>query len=327
MMSLAAKLRTGRGLAHKADLQSVLPLLNPGLPMLNPGHVRNGDDCAAIPDGNGHLLFAIEGFVEDFVAADPYFAGYCGVMVNASDVYAMGGRPIAVVDAVWSCGHDRAAPLLRGLSEAAAIYGIPVVGGHTNLRASSGQLAVAILGRASALLTSFDAVPGDLLVAAIDLRGAFRPGTPYWDASTGRAPLELRAALDILPMLAEARLCHAAKDISMAGLAGTALMLAEASGIGIALDVDSIPLPPGTERDSWLVAFPSYGFLLSVRPAHVARVCNAFASVGVVAACIGTCNDTRRVTLQTAEGSEVFWDLSDNDFMNLTVRESRVQNA
>jgi len=320
MISLAATLRAGRGLAHKADLQSVLP-------HLNPGRVRNGDDCAAIPDGDGHLLFAIEGFVEDFVIADPYFAGYCGVMVNASDVCAMGGRPIAVVDAVWSCGHDRAAPLLRGLSDAAAIYGIPVVGGHTNLRASSGQLAVAILGRASALLTSFDAMPGDVLVAAIDLRGTFRPGTPYWDASTGRAPAELRAALEILPMLAEAGFCRAAKDISMAGLAGTALMLAEASGIGIALDMERIPLPPGTDLAAWLSAFPSYGFLLSVRPAHVARVCDAFAAVGVAAAGIGTCNDTRRVTLNTVDGSEVFWDLCTEDFMNVTVHESPVQDA
>jgi AIR synthase-related protein len=320
MMSLAARLRAGRGLAHKADLARLLP-------HLPHGQVRNGDDCAAIPDGDGYLLFAIEGFVEDFVAADPYFAGYCGVMVNASDVYAMGGRPIAVVDAVWGCGHDKAAPVMRGLSEAAAIYRIPVVGGHTNLRASSGQLAVAILGRASALLTSFDAAPGDVLVAAIDLRGTFRPGTPYWDASTGRSPAELRAALEILPMLAEAGFCRAAKDISMAGLAGTALMLAEASGIGIALDVDSVPRPPGTDLAAWLGAFPSYGFLLSVRAAHVARVCDAFAGVGVAAACIGTCNDTMRLTLNTAAGAELFWDLADDEFMNLTVRESQVQNA
>ena len=320
MTSLAATLRAGRGLAHKADLQAVLPLLPHGA-------VRNGDDCAVIADGDGHLLFAIEGFVEDFVTADPYFAGYCGVMVNANDVYAMGGRPIAVVDAVWSDGRETAGALMRGLSAAAAVYGIPVVGGHTNLRASSGQLAVAILGRATALLTSFDAKPGDVLVAAIDLRGAFRPGTPYWDASTGRPPPDLRAALEILPMLAETGLCRAAKDISMAGLAGTALMLAEASGIGIALNVESIPRPHGTSLAAWLSAFPSFGFLLSVRPAYVARVRDAFAGLGVAACAIGACNDTRQVTLNTSYGTEIFWDLSDDDFMKLPVSDSRVRDA
>ncbi|MFH7168792.1 AIR synthase related protein, partial [Klebsiella pneumoniae] len=60
--------------------------------------VPAGDDCAAIPDGDGHLLLAIEGFLDGFVAADPYFAGFCGVMVNVSDIAAMGGTPVAVVD-------------------------------------------------------------------------------------------------------------------------------------------------------------------------------------------------------------------------------------
>ena len=310
MSTLTDTLRAGRGLAHKVDLQALLPFLNDG-------QVRIGDDCAAIADGDGFLLFAIEGFVEDFVAADPYFAGYCGVMVNASDVYAMGGRPIAVVDALWSQGEATAIPALRGLSDAASVYGIPVVGGHSNLRAQSGQLAVAILGRATKLLTSFDAMPGDALVAAIDLRGAFRPGTPYWDASTGRPGEHLRAALNVLPMLAETGLCQAGKDVSMAGLVGTALMLAEASNIGISIKLDAIPRPPEIERAAWLTAFPSYGFLLSVDPAHLRDVLAAFDNVGVAAAEIGACNDTRRLTMTDTDGEHLFWDLATDMFMRL----------
>ena len=151
-----------------------------------------GDDCAAIPDGDGHLLLAIEGFLDSFVAADPYFAGYCGIMVNLSDVAAMGGRPLAVVDALWSRDAAAADPILAGLSDAAALYGVPVVGGHTNTRADAGNLAVAVLGRAGPrLLTSFDAAPGDDLVAAIDLRGRFRDPHPVLgrlDRRAGRAP-------------------------------------------------------------------------------------------------------------------------------------------
>ncbi len=310
MSTLTETLRAGRGLAHKADLQVLLP-------RLYDGKFRMGDDCAAIPDGDGFLLFAIEGFLEDFVATDPYFAGYCGVMVNASDVYAMGGRPIAVVDAVWSQGDATAEPVLRGLCDAAAIYGIPVVGGHSNLRARNGQLAVAIIGRATKLLTSFDAAPGDALVAAIDLRGNFRPETLYWDASTGRPGEHLRAALDVLPMLAETGLCHAGKDISMAGLVGTALMLAEASRIGIAITLDAIPRPPGIEQATWLSAFPSYGFLLTVDPAHLGQVLAAFGTVGVAAAEIGICNDTGRLTVTDEEDEHLFWNLADEAFMRL----------
>jgi AIR synthase-related protein len=311
MNSIAATLRAARGMSHKADLHALLPELR--------GHpdIRIGDDCAAIPDGEGYLLFAIEGFVEDFVRADPYFAGYCGVMVNASDVYAMGGRPIAVVDALWSDGASTAEPAMRGLADAARIYGIPVVGGHTNLRASSGQLAVAILGRANRILTSFDASPGDMLVAAIDLRGRFRGESPYWDASSGKPPDDLRSALNVLPMLAERGLCRAAKDISMAGLVGTALMLCESSKIGVTINLHAIPRPPTIPLERWLTAFPSYGFLLAVAAADLPAVLDAFVACGISAAAIGTCDDTRRVMLEGHEGTEMFWNLNDTPFMGI----------
>jgi len=251
------------------------------------------------------------------VNSDPYFAGYCGVMVNASDVYAMGGRPIAVVDALWSDGATTAEPAMRGLADAARIYGIPIVGGHTNMRAGSGQLAVAILGRANKLLTSFDAMPGDILVAAIDLRGSFRAETPYWDASSGKRPEDLRAALDIMPMLAESGLCRAAKDISMAGLVGTALMLCEASQIGLTIYTDAIPRPAIVPIERWLTVFPSYGFLLAVAAADQPAVLRAFAALGVSAAVIGACDDTQRVMLEGPEGTEVFWDLNEAPFMGV----------
>ncbi len=311
MSTLAASLRAARGLAHKADLHALLPGLH------GSSGVRIGDDCAAIPDGDGYLLLAMEGFVEDFVASDPYFAGYCGVMVNASDVYAMGGRPVAIVDALWSDGSSTAGPAMRGLADAAHIYGIPIVGGHTNMRAASGQLAVAILGRATKLLTSFDAVPGDRLVAAIDLRGGFRGESPYWDASSGKRPADLRAALDIMPMLAESGLCRAAKDISMAGLVGTALMLCESSQIGVTLNLDAIPRPSCVPLERWLIAFPSFGFLLAVAAADQVAVLRAFAACGISAASIGVCDDTGRVMLEGPDGTEIFWDLKETPFMGV----------
>jgi AIR synthase-related protein len=316
MSALATTLRAARGMSHKADLHALLPGLHSG------ADIRIGDDCAAIPDGDGYLLLAIEGFVEDFVEADPYFAGYCGVMVNASDVYSMGGRPIAVVDALWSDGSRTAGPAMRGLADAARIYGIPVVGGHTNMRAASGQLAVAILGRAKKLLTSFDAMPGDVLVAAIDLRGSFRVESPYWDASSGKRPEDLLAALDILPMLAESGLCRAAKDISMAGLVGTALMLCEASKIGLTIDLDAIPRPPAIPIEHWLTVFPSYGFLLAVAAADQPGVLRAFAANGISAATIGVCDDTQRVMLEGPEGTEVFWDLNETPFMGVRLADA-----
>jgi uncharacterized protein len=89
--------RAGRGLAAKSDISSVADRLG----LSGASAIPVGDDCAAIPDGDGYLLFAIEGFMNEFVAGDPRFAGRCAVMVNLSDIAAMGGRPIAVFDAVW----------------------------------------------------------------------------------------------------------------------------------------------------------------------------------------------------------------------------------
>lgn len=305
--ALARQIRDARGVAHKRDIDAVVSRLGLGS---RDAAVPVGDDCAAIPDDDGHLLLAIEGFIDSFVAADPYFAGYCGVMVNLSDVAAMGGRPIAVVDALWSRDAAQADPVLAGLADAAAIYGVPVVGGHTNTRAEAGNLAVAVLGKAGRrLLTSFDAKPGDDLVAAIDLRGRFREPNPYWDASTGSPAERLRGDLALLPGLAEDGLCHAAKDISMAGIVGTALMLLECSGVGGLIDLDAIPRPDSMPLARWLTAFPSFGYLLSVRPDRTQTVLSRFSERGIAAAPIGTIDASRVARVRDAGGEEaVVWD-------------------
>ncbi|MGO6719979.1 sll0787 family AIR synthase-like protein [Rhizobium ruizarguesonis] len=280
--ALAAKLSTSSGIAAKQDIGAIAARLG-----LQGQQIAVGDDCAALPDGDGYLLFAIEGFMNEFVAADPWFAGWCGVMVNISDVVAMGGRPIAVVDAVWANGEAGATPVLEGMRAASSAFGVPIVGGHTNIRSERGQLSVAILGRAKTLLTSFDAKPGDVLVAAIDHRGRYREPSNNWEAATDAAPARLRGDLKLLPEIAEAGLALSAKDISQGGIVGTAIMLAECSHVGIDIDVTAIPLPAGVSLDRWLVTFPSFGYLLSVAPEDVADVVTRFAARGISAAVIG----------------------------------------
>jgi AIR synthase-related protein len=303
-------LRDSRGMGHKRDIAGVIKVLKaPGV--VTGSAVRVGDDCAAIPDGNGgFLLFAIEGFLNEFCAAEPWFAGYCGVMVNVSDIYAMGGRPTAVVDALWSRNGDAAEPMLRGLAAAAEVYGVPIVGGHSNQRNDREQLSVAILGHAHRLLTSFDARPGQQLVAAIDLRGRYHEPYDYWDASTGMPPERLRADLELLPALAEDGLSAAGKDISMAGVVGTALMLLECSGVGAIIDVDAIPRPAGVGMARWLTSFPSFGFLLAVEDEHLARVKQRFAGRGIACAAIGRIDDSRAVKLTQGNALEPFWDFA-----------------
>ena len=313
--ALAESLRTSPGLAAKADIGVVAERLG-----LAGAKVPVGDDCAAIPDGDGHLLFAIEGFLNGFVAADPWFAGWCGIMVNLSDIAAMGGRPIAVVDAVWAKGEGAACAVLGGMKAASQAYGVPIVGGHTNLRTPQSQLSVAVLGRAGArLLTSFDARPGDALIAAVDHRGAYREPFDNWQAALDAPHARLRGDLALLPEIAELGLAAAAKDISQGGIPGTAAMLAESSGVAIDLDLDAIEPPPGVALGRWLRTFPSFGFLLSVSPGHVDAVVSRFRARGIHAAKIGAVRTGAEVALVSGGQRAVLRDFSRERLLGLGV--------
>jgi uncharacterized protein len=325
LAELISALRAGRGFAHKRDIAAVLRRLDDAAP----GGVPNGDDCAVLPlpAGQGWQLLAIEGLVPDFVQALPWFAGYSAVMVNLSDIAAMGGRPLGVVDALWARGEPQAADLIAGMRAAAQRYGVPLLGGHTNLRAAHDQLAVAVLGHAQRLITSFDARPGDRVLVAVDLRGAWQQDFPFWNASTEADAPTLRADLALLPELAEAGLVDAGKDISMAGVLGSLLMLLECSGVGARVDLARLPRPgcvpewtatgdvalPALLR--WLNAFPSYGYVFAVRPRHAAPVTARFAARGIACADVGSIEPGHALRLQLHDATQTLWDLADEAFI------------
>jgi AIR synthase-related protein len=314
--AIAERLRCSSGIMAKSDIAEVAQSLG----LNGEGAIAVGDDCAAIPDGDGYLLFAIEGFMNEFVAGDPWFAGWCGAMVNISDIAAMGGRPIAIVNAIWADGAARAAPVLAGLKAAASAFSVPIVGGHSNVRTDRGQLSVAILGRAKKLLTSFDAEPGDSLVAAIDLRGRYREPFSNWEAATDAPPARLRGDIALLPEIAEAGLSRATKDISQGGIVGTAAMLAECSGVGITIDLNAIPKPDGVALERWLMTFPSFGYLLSIKPEHVAPTIARFAERGIAAATIGAVTSGSRVVIRDGAASETIWNFAERPLIRAQAR-------
>lgn len=310
---IVAKIRASRGLAHKTDIA-------PMLAALDAGHeasvvVAAGDDCAAIPDGDGYLLFAAEGMVSDLIEAMPWFAGYCAVLVNVSDVCAMGGRPVAVVDVIWSRGIEAAAQVLEGMAAASRQLGVPIVGGHSNARSDRTQLAVAILGRAKRLLSSFDARAGEKLLMAVDLRGAFVEPYPYWNAATDAPAERLRGDMALLAQIAEDGLCAAAKDISMAGIVGTAMMLAECSRVGVTIDLACVPKPADVPLARWLEIFPSFGYLLSVHEANVGDVIARFEARGIACAEIGEMQPAPSVDLRWQGEVRSVWRLDAQPFI------------
>ncbi|PSN10896.1 sll0787 family AIR synthase-like protein [filamentous cyanobacterium CCT1] len=307
---LTAELRRSLGILHKRDIQTAADRLGTHAHALNQAPILLGDDCAAIPDGDGYLLLAAEGMWPTLVETDPWFAGWCAVMVNVSDIYAMGGRPIAVVDTVWSQSPQQIAPLWQGMVAASQAFNVPIVGGHTSCHSPYAALSVAILGRANKLITSFSTQPGDVLLHVTDMQGKMHPQYPFWNAATEANRDRLRQNLDLLPALAESGLCDTGKDISMGGIVGTTLMLLETSGCGAVLDLGAIAPPPGIDLTPWLLSFPSYGYLLSVRPEAVAQIQPQFHSQGLVCQPIGTITAGQTLTLKMGHASHRFWDFA-----------------
>jgi putative N-acetyltransferase (TIGR04045 family) len=215
-----------------------------------------GDDGAPVPGTD--VIAATDAILPAMVERDPEWAGWCAVLVNVNDLYAMGAIPVGLMDALGARDASFARRVLRGLTDAARAWGIPVLGGHTQLGVPA-ALSVTALGRTDHPVAGGGARPGQWLRVTADLGGSWRPGYPgsQWDSSTRRTPAELRALASVVPALAPA----AAKDVSMSGLIGTVGMLAEASGCRAILDVADIPAPATATRADWLTCFPGFAIV------------------------------------------------------------------
>ncbi|MGG7565482.1 sll0787 family AIR synthase-like protein [Rhodovulum sp. DZ06] len=310
--ALVARLRAHPSIRSKLCIADAARAL--GLTPASPG--APGDDAALIPAAHGWDLLAGEGFIPAFVADDPWFAGWCGVMVNLSDIAAMGGRAVALVDQVWAPGAEAAAPLLRGLRDASEAYGVPLVGGHTNLSAAEPGLAVSVMGRAAAPIRGDAAKPGEALIALADHRGGFR-NFDNWCAALDAPHARLRGDLDLLPQLSEAGLTRAGKDVSQGGLVGTALMLAEASGVGLSIDLSAVRPPEGVPLERWLRAFPSFGFLLTAAPADAPEILSRARARGLAADVIGAVTPGAELRLLHGPASALFWNHAAEPYLGL----------
>ncbi|GLZ47590.1 AIR synthase [Actinomycetospora sp. NBRC 106375] len=223
-----------------------------------------GDDGAPVPGTD--IVAACDAILPAMVERDPEWAGWCGVLVNVNDLAAMGAAPTALLDAVGARDASFAHRVLTGLRAAADAYGVPVVGGHTQLEVPA-SLAVTALGRTPAPVPAAGGRPGMAVRLTADLGGTWRPGYTgrQWDSTSTRTPAELRAMVAAIGP-DEPHRPAAAKDVSMAGVVGTLGMLAEASGTGAVLDVAAVPRPAGATVADWLTCFPGFALLTADAP-------------------------------------------------------------
>jgi len=241
----------------KAELGGLLSGLGPG------GVGYRGDDGAPVPGSD--LVAACDAVLPSMVQRDPEWAGWCAVLVNVNDLAAMGATPVGLLDALGARDRSFAARVLAGLRRASQAYDVAVLGGHTQLGVPA-ALSVTALGRAADPIRGGGGRPGHRLRFTVDTAGGWRPGyaASQWDSTSHRRTPELQA---MLGSVAAARPAGA-KDVSMAGLVGTAGMLAEASGCRAVLEVAAVPRPAAATVGDWFTCFPGFGMLTADEPSR-----------------------------------------------------------
>ena len=142
--------------------------------------VGPGDDAAVVDAGGGAALLTADMLVEgvhfDRATISPRDLGYKAVVVNVSDVAAMGGSPrYGLVSLALPSDVEMAwvVELYGGIRDAASEYALVVVGGDTS-RADRMVIVVTVTGEAArnAAVTRAGARPGDRILVTGSLGGA-----------------------------------------------------------------------------------------------------------------------------------------------------------
>jgi selenide,water dikinase len=188
------------------------------------------------------------------IVDDPYDFGRIAATNALSDVYAMGGRPVSVLNLVaWSVeslGADMLGEVLRGGHDAVEAAGAVIVGGHTidDPEPKYGLAVTGILDPAE-LITNATGRAGDALV----LTKPVGAGAITTSLKKGFASDEaLAAAVDVMTELNEAAAraareagAHAMTDVTGFGLLGHLHELSLASGVAAVVDAAAVPAIEG----------------------------------------------------------------------------------
>ena len=223
----------------------------------NAGVVDIGDGLAAVfkIESHNHPSFI-----------EPYQGAATGVGGILRDVFTMGARPIALLNALrfGDMGHEKTPHLLSGVVAGIGGYGncigIPTVGGEVNFHSSyNGNILVnamavglahsdrifysAATGSGNPVIyvgakTGRDGIHGATMASAefSDETESKRPTVQVGDPFTGKllmeACLELMAADAVLSI----------QDMGAAGLTSSSVEMASKGGLGMEIDLDLVPV-------------------------------------------------------------------------------------
>lgn len=219
-----------------------------------------GEDCAALDLGEWSCVFSsdpITGAVQD--------SGWLAVHVSCNDLASSGAQPVGVMLTILMPEKATAQDvqeIMKSADRAARELGIEIMGGHTEFTAGIQQpiLCATAIGKVKkeALVSTAGAQPGEDLVltkgAAIE--GTAILATDFEDYFSGKISShlltkaqDLMQCISVVPegLLAADFKVSAMHDVTEGGVLGACFEMAEASGLGVTVYQEQIPLRDETK--------------------------------------------------------------------------------
>jgi phosphoribosylformylglycinamidine synthase len=282
-----------------------------------------GENAGVVDIGDGQAcIFKMESHNHpSFI--EPYQGAATGVGGIMRDVFTMGARPIALLNALrfGSPEHPRTRRLVNGVVAGIGGYGncvgVPTVGGETNFHAGyDGNILVNAMcvGLADADKIFYSAAPapglpvvyfgsktgrdgihGATMASAEfdadseDKRPTVQVGDPFAEKLLIEATLELMASGAV----------EAIQDMGAAGLTSSSVEMAGKGGVGVELDLDAVPQrEAGMSAYEMMLSESQERMLAILKPGREPDAYRIFAKWGLDAAVIGATTDTGRIVLR-----------------------------
>ena len=307
--------RTGIG-AGKLPMETLARLLADS-PVSDPRVALGpavGEDAALIDFGDRYLVAKTDPvtFATDLI-------GWYMVNVNANDIAVMGATPkwlMATLILPEGISEARVADIFAQIRAACAELGVSLVGGHTEITVGLDRpIAVGAMlgevGKADAVLSA-GVRPGDALILTkgIALEGAsiLAREAPERLARAGASDADVRRAagflfdpgISVVPdarAIVRAAEVHAMRDPTEGGLSGALYEFVAASGVGLEIDAESVPVRPECRAICAALGLDALGLIASgallaaVAPADAGAAVSALADAGIAARAIGFATD------------------------------------
>lgn len=296
-------LQTFDGISRKFVLPSIIDKLRVQSFKGDTPHSLGEDSAAITTNTDDVILLTTDAIVEELCLQHPQAAGFNVVLANVMDIYAAGGVPTSFAVALSYSDQSIGEAILDGLISGSHTFRVPIVRGHTNPSSSSTYVVGSATGvvENENLLTAGGAHEDDILVILFDrigMRGAhYNLG---WDSVTNRASRTVVKRLSVMNDLANRKLVTASKDISVAGIVGTASMMLEYSDKGGVIELDEIERsrPKEVPLEDWLRMYISLGFLLAAQEDNLDEIRQVAKVHGLSVCRIGRVDGSKMVKLK-----------------------------